>query len=284
LHHGAPAVLRQAARDLRRAGCPDPEASAFWMLSAATRLPAARLRRDPVLTDEALSLFEGFVERRKEREPVQYIVGDWDFLGLTLQCRAPVLIPRPETEVLVKAIIEHYGSEPPERFLDVGCGSGAISLALLDAWPHTRGVALDISPDALQLTQDNAELLGMADRLEILSGDASQGFPEGEVQMVVSNPPYVATEEMRQIERELHFEDPAALDGGDDGLELARHIVQHASGCLAKGEQLWMELGEGHPAKLELWLGGSSQYGMAIVRKFEDLEERNRFCSFIKID
>lgn len=267
-------LLRSGVAEMRHHGVPDAEESGKWMLKAA-------MSKD----GDIRASFEAMVRRRLRREPVQYVIGDWDFYGLTLRCRSPVLIPRPETETLVEAIIEHHRHHQVRAFMDIGCGTGAIGLALLKEWPQSHCVFVDVSRDAIELTAENAALHGLEGRVSIELLDITQETPRGvvpdqQLDMIVSNPPYVPSAEMAELEPELAFEDPQALDGGTDGLELAKHVVARSAGLLKPDGKLWLELDEGHPRRLAEWLNGAgaSKAMMEVQHGFADLAGRERFA------
>lgn len=263
---------------------PDAEESSKWMLKKASMDGA---------TTDVIRNFEEMVERRVQREPVQYVIGDWDFYGLTLRCRAPVLIPRPETESLVEAILLHHRSRgPPAHFMDIGCGTGAIGLALLQQWPQSRCVFVDVSPDAIALTEENAAMNALDSRISTQLLDITMETPvvsaSTPLDMIVSNPPYIPSAEMKALEVELGYEDPRALDGGADGLVVAKHIVAKSESLLlggggGDGGTLWLELDEGHPTQLAVWLESRSgaaggRVPLQMQRAFADLAGRERFA------
>lgn len=201
-------AMDEAMAALCRDAVPDPEVSCLHLMAAAMGVPhtAVRAARARKLTPGQLHRFEMAVRRRREdRVPLQYLVGDWDFRHLTLQLRPPVLIPRPETEVLVGLVLAalHAG---PARVLEVGCGSGAVCLSLAHEHARATVTALDISHAALDLTAENAARLGLAERLHLVHSDAKMyalGRGAAPFDAVVSNPPYVASADMATLPAEL---------------------------------------------------------------------------------
>jgi len=179
------------------------------------------------------------IRRGRDREPLPYILGGTDFHGMrNFQVSSPVLIPRPETEQLVELIIQSV--KPPDRFIDVCCGSGAIAIALLRAWPTSTAVALDCSAAAVALTRENAVKFGVISRLEIVhSRLADYEIPSPPPDLVVSNPPYIPTDRLSTLQREItDWEDPLALDGGEDGLKVIHSVVDK----FGSAPELWMEI------------------------------------------
>ncbi|KAJ0068935.1 hypothetical protein NL108_015174, partial [Boleophthalmus pectinirostris] len=191
-----------------------------------------------LLSTEKIQQIWKLCAKRLKRMPVQYVIGEWDFRDLTLKMRPPVFIPRPETEELVEIVLSDLQRETGSlSTVEVGCGSGAISLSLLKSLRQLRAVALDQSEDAVLLTKENA--LSIKDNINVsvfmvLLSDAETILNScGGVSAVVSNPPYLYTEDMSSLQSEIQcFEDPAALDGGADGLTVIRQVLILASQIL----------------------------------------------------
>jgi release factor glutamine methyltransferase len=229
-------ALHSAIAQLEAAGIGSPKSDAEWLLVSA--LNASRtvlLERNRQLTPSQLERFQTWVGRRAAREPLQWILGDTEFYGLRLMVQAGVLIPRPETERLVELALERL--PPTGRVLDVGCGSGAIGLALKAERPELEVWASDINPAAVALTRHNAQSLG----LEIFVRQTSllSGF-EGKFTAIVSNPPYLPDHD--PLEPEVQLEPKEALFSGTDGLDMARALVRIAPACLLLGGWLMLEL------------------------------------------
>eukprot|EP00438_Fugacium_kawagutii_P028904 Skav225408 [mRNA] locus=scaffold2656:571668:572433:+ [translate_table: standard] len=168
--------------------------------------------------------FMAWVKRRAQREPVQYILGSWPFypLPVELLVRAPILIPRPETEELVNRIIEAGEARPVRRVADFGSGSGAIIVSLLHAFPEATGVAVDPKEEAIALTEENAIRCGVRERLSLHHCTAkefgSKDLEDGRFDLIVSNPPYIPSIEIAGLDPDVReFEDHGALDGGHHG-------------------------------------------------------------------
>lgn len=194
------------------------------------------------LTSEARARFEALVAERAAGVPLQYVLGYVDFYESRLRVRRGVFIPRPETEQLVDAVL---GVLPGGgRVLDLGTGTGAIALGVLEARACARADAVDVSSEAVALARENATMLGVEGRLRLFEGDLFDALPEGTMyDVVVSNPPYVATgDALPQSVRD--HEPPVALFGGDDGLAVVRRIVDRAPRWLTRGGWLIVEIGE----------------------------------------
>ena len=196
---------------------------------------------------------EGFaaaLARLENDEPVQYVVGETDFMGLKIRCDARALIPRPETEALVACAEEFLRGRERPFVVDACTGSGCIACALAKRVPGARVVATDLSAAALELARENARALG-AD-VEFRQADLLAGLPEAGADLVVSNPPYVAAAEIARLDRTVRdFEPHLALDGGPDGLRTISRLVAEAAHVLKSGGRLMMEIGEDQAAAVE---------------------------------
>ncbi len=199
---------------------------------------------DAQLTGEQPDQFDEWVERRARHEPVQYIVGETEFYGLTLRVTPDVLIPRPETEHVVEALIERVPRDRPLRICDVGTGSGAIAVTLAHALPSAELTALDISPAALNIARENAERHGVADRILFARSDLLAEVRGKTFDAVVSNPPYVADTEVLEAQVRL-YEPRGALYAGPTGLEVYERLIPQAREALAANGWLLLEIGQG---------------------------------------
>lgn len=189
------------------------------------------------------------VVRRGEGCPVAYLTGVKEFFGLRLRVNPAVLIPRPETEVLVESAVALARHRTIERFFDLGTGSGAIAIALAKAWPSASGVASDCSPEALAVAKENAEQHQVADRIEFRAGKLFDAAPEETFDLIASNPPYVASEEIPGLANTVRdYEPRLALDGGPAGLEVLRQIIEAAPRHLRPGGSLLLEIGDSQEA------------------------------------
>lgn len=226
------------------------------------------------------------VARRLQREPLQHIEGAVAFRELVLVSDRRALIPRPETEELVERIAEWRGTEGPvRRALDIGTGSGAIALALLQEKLASRVVALDISSAALEQAAENRARLGIGvDRLELRKTDRSvwAGVDDEErFELVVSNPPYVAHGEFADLEPEVAEHEPReALDGGADGLAVIRRLIRGAPAHVASGGALFLEIGTGQAASVRASLLADDAWSEVEIER--DLAGRDRFVRAIR--
>ncbi len=236
---GAEALAR-AIPVLRAAGVADPARDArrllAWSIGIGMGSLAARLT-DPV-SSEARLAFDAAIDRRAARVPLSHVTGTRAFFGRNFEVTPDVLDPRPDTELLVEVAL----SGPFERFLDLGTGSGAIAISLAAERPRSHGVATDISGEALLVAARNAATLDVADRLEFVRADWLSGV-DGQYDLVVSNPPYVALAELAGLAPELSYEPRAALTDEGDGLSAYRAICAGVGARLAPGGRLLVEIG-----------------------------------------
>ncbi|XP_038626902.1 MTRF1L release factor glutamine methyltransferase isoform X3 [Tachyglossus aculeatus] len=240
--------------------------------------------------------------------PVQYIFGEWDFQDLTLKMVPPVFIPRPETEELVNLVLKEKSLKNMESMeaapsfhqlpdfptgpliLEVGCGSGAISLSLLSKLPQSRVIAVDKSEAAVRLTRENAQRLHLQDRIRIIHLDISsrmnwqQLIPWGPVDLVVSNPPYVFQSDMAHLAAEiLSYEDPGALDGGEDGMKVIRDILSLTPWLLKNFGSVFLEVDPRHPELVGNWLPSQPDLFLSLSATHTDFCGKPRFLHIQKM-
>lgn len=201
---------------------------------------------DEPLEEQELKQYRGYVARRAAREPVAYILGHKGFLQYDFKVTKDTLIPRPETELLVEQLVSLNRDRGPVRILDLGCGSGAIIDSLLAELPEARGMGVDISPGAAAVTRENAQSLGVGDRLETVVSDLYEKVPrEEKFQVLVSNPPYIPEGNLAGLQAEVHREPRRALDGGRDGLDFYRRILRDLWSYLDPEGMAAFEIGQG---------------------------------------
>ena len=191
---------------------------------------------------------EPLAERVEKGEPLQYIIGDVDFWGLTIKCDPRALIPRPETELLVEEVVTsnmwQRDGAGPATVVDVGTGSGCIALALAKQRPDAQFKAVDVSPEALELAKENAEANGLADRVFWMENHLLQRFAPESADMVVANLPYIATDDWKALSPAVRNHEPQlALDSGPTGMELISELATQARYVLTSGGMLFLEFG-----------------------------------------
>jgi release factor glutamine methyltransferase len=203
-----------------------------------------RREREPISVDAAKRL-EAFAQRRLIGEPVSRIVGEKEFWSLRFAINEATLVPRPDTETLVGEAISFLETRKSQRFLDLGTGSGAIAVSIAVGLSRATGIATDISTASIEAARINAERHGVAGRLEFRQGSWWQAVPHTELfDLIVSNPPYIATGKIDELAPEVRIYDPkAALDGGWDGVEAYRAIAAQAARRLYRGGAIMLEIG-----------------------------------------
>ena len=203
----------------------------------------------PLLESELAPLRE-LVRRRGAGEPLQHLLGTIEFCGRIFRCDRRALVPRPETEQLVEWLISHFKPEPAiPRIIDVGTGSGVIALTLAAAFPNAEVTGVDISEDALTLARENAEGLGLANRVRFLKTNLLESV-QPLFDLVVANLPYVSTEHRQELSREVLHDPEVALFAGPRGDELMRKLIEQATSALRPGGTLAMEIGIGQSEPL----------------------------------
>lgn len=191
--------------------------------------------------------FEAYLTRRMAAEPIAYILGEWEFFSLPLEIAPPVLVPRPETEFLVEAVLNCVGDKPSE-VLEIGTGSGCVAVAILVNASACRVLATDIQPGNLELAQRNAQRHAVDDRLQLLEGDLFDPItdPSQRFDVICSNPPYIEQGAKDDLPRCIRdHEDPVALYGGEDGLRFITAIIEGSRARLVEGGLLALEIGLG---------------------------------------
>jgi release factor glutamine methyltransferase len=204
------------------------------------------------LAPGVLARYDEYIERRSSAEPIQYIVGEQEFFGLRFEVSPDVLIPRPETEHLVEALLSRVPHDRALHIADVGTGSGAIAVAAAYSLPNAKIVALDLSKAALRVAGWNAQQHGVANRIRFLESDLLNAVGEECFDVIVSNPPYVAETERESLEEQVRgFEPNEALFAGPTGLEVYERLIPQAHVHLRAGGWLLMEIGEGQQKQIE---------------------------------
>jgi release factor glutamine methyltransferase len=201
---------------------------------------------DDALNRKDYESFQSLIERRAGGEPLQYLTGHQEFFRLDFEVTPAVLIPRPETELIIEAALELLGDDPEPHIADVGTGSGCLAISILHELPAALAVATDVSRPALQVAQRNADRHGVADRLALVESDCFSVIDSGlRFGLIVSNPPYVSEDEMKNLQREVNYEPRVALAAGPDGLSIIRRLLVEARPFLRPGGYFVFEIGFG---------------------------------------
>jgi release factor glutamine methyltransferase len=270
------AVLKWAADDFRAKGLESPRVEAELLLAVALGCSRIALITDGArpLEPSELARFKGMVVRRRRREPVAYILGRREFYGRSFKVDARVLVPRPDTEILVEiALRETRDRDLFVRALDLCTGSGCVAITLAKERPTSSFVAVDVSADALAVAQENALRIG-AYNVTFALGSLFEPVQGARFDLITANPPYVTTAEIETLDADVREHEPRlALDGGADGLDLVRAIVEAAPAHLNPGGVLAMEIGADQgPATAALY----EARGFTGVRVEKDYGRRDR--------
>jgi len=225
-----------------------------------------------VLTVAQLDAIESLIARRANGEPVAYMLAEREFYGFSFKVTPDVLIPRPDTELLVEAALEHLSRLNPYRILDLGTGSGVIAITLALQRPLSTVLAVDASPAALAIAQNNARRLGAAN-VACITGNWYAMLDVKNFDIIVSNPPYIAASDPHLTSGDLRFEPRQALASGADGLDDLRQIIAGAPAHLAEGGWLLLEHGCDQAAAVTALL---QQHGFAAIRTLQDLAGLDR--------
>lgn len=274
-------MILWSAEYLTDKGVQSGRLDAEWLLSAALGVDRLQLylQYDRPLSPEEREAFKPLLRRRASREPLQYIIGRTGFRQLVLKTDPRVLIPRPETEVLVQEVLDWAAARRRSigRVWDVGTGTGAVALSLAAEGACTRVVATDVSPEALAVAADNAERYDLSALVEFREGGLFEPLEAGErFDIIVSNPPYVAESEREGLQPEVRdWEPPEALFAGKDGLDVIRQLVAGAPEHLLAGGLLALECGLGQAKNIATDLNATGAFTAVRIRP--DLTGRPRF-------
>lgn len=262
----------EIASRLRAAGISDSAFEAAELISFFEKVSPALARTGDYQSPE----LEAAVLQRIDGTPLQYIIGEWDFMGFTFKVSPACLIPRSDTELLCSLLIE---STPRGGvFADLCTGSGCIAISALLLRPDLRAVAVELYPETLEIARENARLHGVSDRIKFILSDVCSDCLSGEFDTIVSNPPYVSIEEMKEISREVAKEPPHALTDGGDGLSIIKKIIEIYPKRLKDGGTLAIEFG---------WKQGSAMLSLAreaglFGEILKDIEGRDRVLKIKK--
>lgn len=240
--------LRLAETELTECQVDNAVTESEWLLGGVLGLDRTDLylnRQQPVPPEQAEALAR-LLKRRKQREPLQYVLRQTEFMSCTLRVESGVFIPRPETELLAEQVSERI-TDRHTRIADIGTGSGAVAIALAVLHPRCQVTGVDIAPAAVEVARENARLNKVAEQIEFVTGDFwSPDLDLGAFDVIVSNPPYVRAADIDRLQPEIsRYEPREALDGGDDGLRFYRDLAGWSAGHLNAGGWLALEMGDG---------------------------------------
>ena len=267
-------IIKMAETQLTDAGVDNPKGDAEEIYCYLMHVDKSKffMEWSEPAADRTCEQFFDLVARRANREPLQYIIGMQGFLDLALQVKPGVLIPRYDTEVVAESACEVFKEKKGDTVLEIGCGSGAIGIALAKK-VGAKVTAVDINPDACELTKENAQRNGV--KMDVLCGDLFEPIKKKKYHMIISNPPYIKTADIEGLMPEVRDHEPReALDGGEDGLEFYRRIAAGAADHLKKDGILVLEIGDDQAAQVAAILTATERYGDIQVGK--DLTGKDR--------
>lgn len=236
-------IYREGKETLERAGIAEAELDAWYLLEYVTGISRASYYGDPgrVVSEEDLCRYRECIEKRAGHIPLQHITGEQEFMGLSFRVNDQVLIPRQDTETLVEEALKYV--MPGMRVLDLCTGSGCILISLLHFCSGLTGVGSDISAEALKMARTNGQRLHVEERAQWLCGDLFEKVT-GAFDLIISNPPYIRSAEIEELQEEVRLYDPRiALDGAEDGLLFYRRIIEESKSYLKNGGRLLFEIG-----------------------------------------
>ena len=269
-------ALRWGEEKLSDSGIANARMETLWLLSSSIGPRAPKpldlmLRRDDPLSESDRARFEERVVRRSGRFPLAYLLGTQEFMGLELEVGPKVLIPRPETELLAEEALKRVAKVRAPRILDLCTGSGCVALALAKQRTDARIEGADLSEDALECARRNAARHGLEGRVRFFSSDLFSAV-EGTFDLIVSNPPYVRTSELDDLQKEVRFEPRLALDGGEDGLAVIRRLADGAPRFLNPAGWLLLETGYGQSDEVLRILEAAGLKELGLVKDYSGIE------------
>jgi release factor glutamine methyltransferase len=280
-------ILNQAVEKLRLAGIDGPRTNAELLLGAVLNRGKVDLYldKDRILTSDEIEKFNQYTKERISHRPVQYIIGTVEFFGLEFKVDERVLVPRPETETLVEVVIEQLANKENPKIIDLGTGSGAIAISLAKNVKEAFVYATDVSTDALDVAKGNAIKNKVENQIEFPCGDLVEPLKnkslEGQIDCVVSNPPYVSKDELGTLPREIKDYEPIiALESEKDGLFFHKKIIEDSPHFLKKGGLLVLETAFGQAGKVANLIRQSDNYNNIEIIK--DLGGIDRVVKAVK--
>lgn len=267
---------KAARARLEAAGVAGPVIDARLLVEAAAGATRVDIVTDPhrKLTEDQQTALEAYLARRERREPVSHILGRKGFWKIMLSVTPDVLTPRPDTETVVEVALRDFPEHAPWSILDLGVGSGAIILSILAERPAAKGLGIEVSEEALAVARENAANLGLANRLALLRGDWTAGLSEASFDLVVSNPPYIASGVIETLEPEVRDHEPRlALEGGPDGLDAYRTLAPEIMRVLKPMGRFVVEIGYDQKDAVEALFRAAGASEVATIR---DLGDRDR--------
>jgi len=273
-------VLKEATAFLESKGIENPRLNAERLMGHVLGISRIDLyvRFEQLLNKEERNAYKTLLKRRAKHEPLQYILGETEFMSLQFKLTPAVLIPRPETEILVEQVITSLGDQQGCRILDIGVGSGNIAVSLAKYLSRVNVVGIDTSNEVLALAKENAEWNGVGDQIQFVLADVNKEdfnrVIKGPFDLVVSNPPYISLDDFQKLSEEIReYEPREALCDGQDGLSFYQIIARKGIELLRSGGKLFFEIGDRQSQSVQLIL---KEAGYTSIRVFQDLNSMAR--------
>lgn len=267
-------ILKSATKKLESAEIETPRLDAEILLAYVLNYRRLKLytETEKILTDEEIFRFENLIERRVKKIPVAYLTGTKEFFGFNFVVTPDVLIPRPDTEILTQCTIDFFQNTDGKNFLEIGTGSGAICVSILKFCRNISACAVDISEKSLQVAKFNAEKFGVDDRVNFFCGNLFEPVNGKIFDAIVSNPPYIPTDDLKNLQAEVKQEPKLALDGGTDGLDFYRKIICDAEKFLASDGLLAFEVGINQATTVKNFLEEKNFRNAEILKDFAGID------------
>ncbi len=269
--------LKLSTEYLEKKGIESPRLNAELLLGSILNCKRLDLylKYDQPLTEDEINKYREYLVRRSKNEPLQYIIGKVDFYGLELKVNKSVLIPRPETELLVETIICNEKEKSSLLILDIGTGSGNIAIALALNLPQSEIIAIDISNEALDVAKENAQFYNTTNQIQFVRKNIFDriDFYDLKFDIVVSNPPYVSVNEYQKLQKEIIYYEPrVAVTDDDDGFKFYRRIIKIASDYLNKEGKLYFEIGKGQSDNIHKLMKEENFDNIQIIKDYQQIE------------
>ena len=270
------ALLSWAENVLQQAQVPSPRVDAEWMLVHTLSCSRAELALQGPPSPAQMASYRQLVHQRSTRQPLQHVIGETEFYGLPFHTTSQALIPRPDTETLIETAISHLKNHPNPKILDIGTGSGIIAITLAHELPQARIFSIDISKTALELATRNARLNNVSQRVHLIQSTLLTPLaPNTQFDAIVSNPPYIPTKDILDLEPEVQNFDPhLALDGGSDGLDFYRKIIPQSQAHLKPLGFIALEMGHNQAEAIAHLVTQCGTFGPA--QCYQDLSGHTR--------
>ncbi|MDH7604662.1 MAG: peptide chain release factor N(5)-glutamine methyltransferase [Melioribacter sp.] len=269
--------LKLSAEYLEKKGIESPRLNAELLLADVLNCKRLDLylKYDQPLSEDEINKYREYLSRRSKNEPLQYIVGKAEFYGLEFKVNPSVLIPRPETELLVETIINLEKDKSKTLILDIGTGSGNIAITLAKYLPYAKIIAMDISSEALNVAKENSEFYNTSNQIEFIRKNIFDDFSLYDLKfdVVVSNPPYVSIEDYNFLQKEIiNYEPKIAVTDNEDGMKFYKRITQISKQCLKSNGKLFYEIGKGQSEIISKMMAEENFYDIHILKDYQQID------------